>query len=79
MEKKLRVGVLFGGRSSEHEVSINSATSVIQNLDPQKYDILPIAIRRDGIWLLGIHPQQLLALEASSDELSNIYLFHVWH
>lgn len=68
MKKKLRIGVLFGGRSSEHEVSINSATSVIQHLDPEKYDIIPIAIKRDGTWLLGIHPQQLLALETSSDE-----------
>ncbi len=66
MEKKLRVGVLFGGRSGEHEVSIASATSVIQNLDHNKYDIVPIAIDKAGSWLLGIDPPQLREIEAGS-------------
>lgn len=51
MEKKLRVGVIFGGRSSEHEVSIRSALAVIEALDRQKYEVFPIAISREGKWL----------------------------
>jgi D-alanine-D-alanine ligase len=48
---RLRVGVLFGGRSSEHEVSLASARCVLSNLDPQRYDIVPIGITRAGSWL----------------------------
>lgn len=52
MGKKLRVGVLFGGRTSEHEVSLVSAASVIQGLDPDKYDVVPIGITKEGRWVL---------------------------
>lgn len=48
---KKRIVVLFGGRSGEHEVSIRSAASIIQALDKQKYDVIPIAITRQGRWL----------------------------
>ena len=51
--KRLRVGVLFGGRSGEHEVSLISAASVIQALDPEKYEAVPIGITKDGRWLAG--------------------------
>lgn len=51
MAHKLRVGVIFGGRSGEHEVSLVSATSIIQGLDPAKYDVVPIGITREGRWL----------------------------
>ena len=47
---KLRIGVLYGGRSGEHEISIASAAAVIANLDRQQYDVLPIAIDRSGHW-----------------------------
>ena len=47
---KLKVGVIFGGKSSEHDVSKVSGTSVISNLDKQKYDILPIYIDKKGTW-----------------------------
>ena len=47
----LRVGVIFGGRSGEHEVSVMSARSVIQGLDPAKYEVFPIGISRDGHWV----------------------------
>lgn len=57
---KLRVGIIFGGRSSEHEVSLASATSVIAHLDKDKYDITPIGITRTGQWIAGITPVQLL-------------------
>ncbi|MBN9062918.1 MAG: D-alanine--D-alanine ligase A [Rhizobiales bacterium 65-9] len=49
---RLRVAVLFGGRSAEHDVSILSARNVVKGLDPAKYDIVPIFITRDGRWRL---------------------------
>ncbi|MGB7434800.1 MAG: D-alanine--D-alanine ligase family protein [Candidatus Acidiferrum sp.] len=52
-KKLLRVGVLFGGRSGEHEVSLASAASVIRGLDPDKYEAVPIGISKDGHWLVG--------------------------
>jgi D-alanine-D-alanine ligase len=50
---KIRVGVLFGGRSGEHEVSLNSATNVIKNLDRSLFDVVPIGINKEGVWFLG--------------------------
>lgn len=61
MAPRLRVGVLFGGRSGEHEVSVASAASVIAALDPEKYEVVPIGITTDGRWLPGVHPRDLLA------------------
>jgi D-alanine-D-alanine ligase len=58
--KRLRVGILFGGRSGEHEVSIASATSVIRALDPEKYEVVPIGITKDGRWLAGAGAIKLL-------------------
>ncbi len=52
-KNKLKIGVLFGGRSAEHEVSLVSATSVIKNLDPKKYEVMPIGISKEGKWLSG--------------------------
>jgi D-alanine-D-alanine ligase len=51
--KKLRVGVIYGGRSSEHEVSIASAAAVVQNLDKQRYEPVPIRIEKDGRWVIA--------------------------
>jgi D-alanine-D-alanine ligase len=59
-QKRLRVGVLFGGRSGEHEVSLASATSVIRALDPEKYDVVPIGISKDGRWLVSSGAQKML-------------------
>jgi len=53
MAGKLRVGIVYGGRSVEHEVSIASATSILQALDPARYDVTLIAISPDGRWHLG--------------------------
>lgn len=50
MSRKIRVGVLFGGRSGEHEISLTSAASVINALDPRNYDVVPIGITREGRW-----------------------------
>ena len=51
--KKLRVGVIYGGRSSEHEVSIASAAAVVKNLDKQRYEAIPIRIEKDGRWVIA--------------------------
>jgi D-alanine-D-alanine ligase len=59
-KKRLRVGVLFGGRSGEHEVSLISAASVIQALDPAKYEAVPIGITKDGRWLAGTAAHKML-------------------
>jgi D-alanine-D-alanine ligase len=47
-KKRLRVGVIFGGRSGEHEVSLASAASVIRALDPARYEVVTIGITKDG-------------------------------
>ena len=49
--KRIRIGVIFGGRSVEHEVSLVSAASVLNALDPKLYEIIPIGIAADGHWL----------------------------
>ena len=59
-KKRLRVGVLFGGRSGEHEVSLASAASVIRGLDPDKYEPVPIGISKEGHWLIGSAAQKML-------------------
>src|SRR5215204_12355 len=51
MTRKIRMGVIFGGRSGEHEVSVRSALSVIEAADPGKYELIPIAINKEGLWL----------------------------
>jgi D-alanine-D-alanine ligase len=61
VSKKLRVGVIFGGRSGEHEVSLRSAESVIRALDPSKYEVVPIAITQDGRWLSSTSSVALLS------------------
>jgi D-alanine-D-alanine ligase len=58
--KKLRVGILFGGRSGEHEVSLLSAASVLNAIDKEKYDVVPIGITKDGRWLTAGHAERLL-------------------
>src|SRR4051812_22914736 len=57
---KLRVGILFGGRSGEHEVSLLSAASVIKAIDRERYEVVPIAITKQGQWLTSAHAEQLL-------------------
>ncbi|MBA3515643.1 MAG: D-alanine--D-alanine ligase [Pyrinomonadaceae bacterium] len=66
MAKKLRVGVIFGGRSGEHEVSIRSARAVIESIDRKKYDVLPIAISKEGKWLPPADAAELLPASACS-------------
>jgi D-alanine-D-alanine ligase len=64
--KKLRVGILFGGRSGEHEVSLLSAASVLNAIDKQKYEVVPIGISKEGRWLTDSHAEQLLRGEKPS-------------
>jgi len=59
-KKRLRVGILFGGRSGEHEVSLASAASVIRGLDSDKYEAVPIGITKEGHWLIGAGAQKML-------------------
>jgi len=60
IDKRLRVGVLFGGRSGEHEVSLASAASVIRGLDPDKYEAVPIGITKEGHWRIGAGAKKML-------------------
>jgi len=48
---KIRIGIIFGGRSGEHEISVRSAAAVIGQIDPSKYEVVPIAIDKQGHWL----------------------------
>lgn len=66
-KKKQRIGLIFGGRSGEHEVSLASATSIMESLAQDKYEIVPIGITSAGSWLLGTEPAKLLAAEQSVD------------
>lgn len=52
-KSRLRVGVVFGGRSGEHEISLVSARNVMAHMDPQRYEVVPIGIGRNGAWLTG--------------------------
>ena len=53
MKKKIRVGILFGGKSAEHEVSLQSARNVAEAIDKEKYDVTLIGIDKEGRWLLN--------------------------
>src|SRR5580700_10518905 len=61
---KLKVGILFGGRSGEHEVSLLSAASVLNAIDKTKYEVVPIGITKDGRWLTAEHAERLLKGDA---------------
>ena len=60
MAKKLRVGVIFGGRSGEHEVSIRSARAIVEAIDRKKFEVVPIGITKQGKWLAPAQSAQLL-------------------
>src|SRR5215475_7728258 len=66
--KKLRVGVLFGGRSGEHEVSLLSAASILKAIDKDKYEVVPIGITKEGRWLTPAHAERLLRGENPHEE-----------
>lgn len=62
---KIRVGILFGGRSGEHEVSLTSARGIMKAIDKEKYEVVPIGITKEGRWMVGGDPMQ--ALRAATD------------
>ena len=66
---KLRIGVLFGGRSAEHDVSVLSAANVMAALDPAKYDAVPIFITRQGRWLASSYADGVLAQPSDGTEV----------
>lgn len=68
MTRKLKLGVIFGGRSGEHEVSVRSARAVIEAADPEKYEIVPLAITKEGRWLSPAASAMLLP-EAARERL----------
>jgi D-alanine-D-alanine ligase len=61
MKKKLRVGILFGGRSGEHEVSLLSAASVLKAIDRTRFEVVPIGITKQGRWLISGDAERLLS------------------
>lgn len=65
---KTKVGVLFGGRSGEHEVSLLSAASVLKAIDKKKYDVVPIGITKGGRWVTAAHAERLLRGEGVAEE-----------
>jgi D-alanine-D-alanine ligase len=73
--RKLRVGVIYGGRSGEHEISLASAAAVFQNLDPERYEPIPIRIEKDGRWALARRPPALVSagdvIRANKTELTD--------
>ena len=60
-ERRIRVLLLFGGRSAEHDVSCVTAVSVARALDPERYDIVPVGIGTDGSWVFAAAAQAALA------------------
>jgi len=66
MAKRIKVGVIFGGRSGEHEVSLVSATSVMKALNRKKYQVVPIGITKDGKWLTTGNPMKALKQDGLS-------------
>src|SRR6202167_2652510 len=67
--KKIRVGILFGGRSGEHEVSLLSAASVLGAIDRSKYEVVPIGITKEGRWVMAGHAERLLGQGGSGKHL----------
>ncbi|MAZ56247.1 D-alanine--D-alanine ligase [bacterium] len=84
MDKKIRVGILFGGLSAEHEVSLQSAQNVIDAIDKQKYEVIPIGITKKGKWLMGNESElllnsndpKLIALNQVNEEISLVPSCH---
>ena len=65
MSDKIRVAVLYGGRSAEHEISLISARNVVRGLDTNRYDVVPVAIDRAGHWRLSDTAELLEAAQRS--------------
>jgi D-alanine-D-alanine ligase len=70
--RKKKIGVLYGGRSGEHQVSISSAASVVKYLNKEKYEVLPVYITLEGKWLYPVLPQQLLENKVNLEESKEV-------
>jgi len=66
-KQRIRVGVIFGGRSGEHEVSLSSAESVMAAMDREKYEVIPIGITKEGRWIAGGDPMAALQAQREDD------------
>jgi D-alanine-D-alanine ligase len=75
LSKKVKVGVIFGGRSGEHEVSLRSAESIINALDRERYDVVPIAITKQGKWLASSEATNLLPSSVIESADQHVALF----
>jgi D-alanine-D-alanine ligase len=69
--KKLRVGIIYGGRSGEHEVSVVSAASIFKHLDRTRYDAVPVVIEKSGRWVLGGRAPEVLSAGAVGETPSS--------
>lgn len=74
-ENKIRVAVLYGGRSAEHEVSLRSAANVMQFLDKSLFDIVPIGIDKQGKWFMG---EEVFAKSLEHDHIPKLNQFQTW-
>jgi D-alanine-D-alanine ligase len=72
--KKLRVGILFGGRSGEHEISLLSAASVSNAIDKSKYEVVPVGITKEGRWVTAADAERLLSGKAGESPASTHHL-----
>ena len=81
MNKKIRVAILFGGRSAEHEVSLQSAKNVVEAIDKEKYEIILIGIDKKGHWhlndasnyLLHQNDPKLIKLNEETDQVALVH------
>ena len=69
--ERIKVGIIFGGRSEERDISLLSARSIVNAIDKSKYEVVPIAISKSGAWLTSAKSEQLLMESAASQELSS--------
>lgn len=81
---RIRVAVVYGGRSSEHAISCVSAGSILRNLDPERFEVLPVGISRDGAWLragdgLEVDPAELAIADGKLPEVSGSSSFPLEH
>ena len=73
--RRVRVAILFGGQSDEHDVSLRSAKTVMDALDPELYDVVKIGITRDGQWLTQGDPHaQLIASSPVYEDSSGVWV-----
>ena len=73
--KKIRIGIIFGGRSGEHEISIRSANTVIREINKDKYQVVPIAISSEGNWLNPVESVELLPMETQEILSEDVSLY----